>query len=68
VALDDGSWLSFTQMIPVSGVQTNITGNHPDLLLTFGSRLSLLSNDTIGTVHCDATVLTRGPIAPTCPQ
>jgi len=33
VALDDGSWLSFTQTIPVSGVQTNITGNHPDLLL-----------------------------------
>lgn len=68
VALDDGSSLSFTQTIPVSGVQTAITGNGTDLLLTFGSRLSLLGNDTYGTAHCDATVLTRGPNAPTCPQ
>jgi hypothetical protein len=68
VALDDGSSLSFTQTIQVNGVQTNITGNHPDLLLTFGSRLSLLANDTIGPAHCDATVLTRGPNAPVCPQ
>lgn len=68
VALDDGSSLNFTQMIPVSGVQTTITGNGKDLLLTFGSRLSLLSNDTFGTASCDATVLTRGPNAPTCPQ
>jgi len=68
VGLDDGSSLSFTQTIPVSGVQTTITGNGTDLLLTFGSRLSLLGNDAYGTVHCDATVLTRGPNAPTCPQ
>src|SRR6516165_11173247 len=46
VALDDGSSLNFTQTIPVTGVQTTITGNGKDLLLTFGSRLSLLSNDT----------------------
>jgi hypothetical protein len=68
VSEDDGSSLSFTQTTNVMGVQTNLTGNNPDLLLTFGSRLTLLSNDTYGTVHCDATVLTRGPNAPICPQ
>jgi hypothetical protein len=68
VALDDGSSLNFTQTIPVNGVQTTITGNGKDLLLTFGSRLSLLANDAFGTASCDATVLTRGPNAPTCPQ
>jgi len=68
VAGDDGSSLSFTQTIQVMGVQTNITGNNPDLLLTFGSRLSLLANDAYGTAHCDATVLARGPNAPLCPQ
>lgn len=68
VALDDGSSLNFTQTIPVSGVQTTVTGNAKDLLLTFGSRLSLLSNDAFGSVSCDATVLSRGPNAPTCPQ
>ena len=68
VALDDGSSLSFTQTIPVTGVQTTITGNHKDLQLTFGSRLTVVSNDTFGTAACDATMLTRGPNAPTCPQ
>jgi hypothetical protein len=68
VSADDGSSVSFTQTTNVQGVQTNITGNNPDLLLTFGSRLTLLSNDTYGTAHCDATVLTRGPNAPICPQ
>lgn len=65
---DDGSSVSFGQTIPVSGVQTIITGNNPDLLLTFAARLTVLINDTFGTVHCDGTVLTRGPGAPTCPQ
>lgn len=68
VAEDDGSSVSFTQTIPVTGVQTVVTGNNPDLLLTFGSRLSLFSNDTYGTASCDATVLTRGPNAPSCPM
>jgi hypothetical protein len=68
VDLDDGSSLTFTQTIPVSGVQTSVTGNHPDLTLTFGSRLTLLGNDTIGTITCDRTVLTRGPGAPVCPH
>lgn len=65
---DDGSSVSFGQTIPVSGVQTTITGNNPDLQLSFAARLTLLSNDTFGTVHCDGTVLTRGPSAPACPQ
>ena len=65
---DDGSSVTFGQTIPVSGVQTTITGNSPDLLLTFAARLTLLSNDSFGTVHCDGTVLTRGPGAPACPQ
>jgi hypothetical protein len=68
IALDDGSSLTFTQTVPVSGVQTSVTGNHPDFVMSFGSRLSLLGNDTFGTAHCDATVLTRGPNAPLCPQ
>lgn len=68
VALDDGSSLSFTQTIPVTGVQTTVSGNGKDLLATFGSRLTLLSNDVFGTASCDATVLSRGPNAPTCPQ
>ena len=68
LATDDGSSVTFRQTIPVSGVQTTITGNTPDLLLTFGSRLTILGNDTYGTVSCDATVLTRGVNPPLCPQ
>lgn len=68
VSLDDGSSLTFTQTIPVNGVQTTITGNGKDLIASFGSRLTLLANDTFGTASCDATVLTRGPNAPTCPH
>lgn len=68
VSQDDGSSLTFTQTTQVQGVQTVITGNHPDLLLSFASRLSLLANDSYGTATCDATVLTRGPGAPHCPQ
>lgn len=68
VASDDGSSLQFRQTIPVNNVQTTITSNSPDLLLTFGSRLTLLSNDVFVTVSCDSTVLTRGPGAPACPQ
>lgn len=68
VALDDGSSLSFTQTIPVSGVNTFVSQNNLDLSLSFGSRLTLLSNDFYSSAHCDATVLTRGPNAPACPQ
>jgi hypothetical protein len=68
VSLDDGSSLSFGQTIPVSGVQSSITGNHPDLALSFASRLTTIANDTIGTVNCDATVLVRGTPPVTCPH
>lgn len=68
IALDDGSSLSFGQSVPVSGVQTNVTGNHPDVEITFASRLTTLGNDTVGTVTCDATALVRGPLGITCPH
>ena len=68
VSLDDGSSLSFGQTIPVSGVQSSIIGNHPDLRFTFASRLTTIANDTIGTVTCDATVLVRGSLPITCPH
>ena len=68
IALDDGSSISFAQSVPVSGVQTKVTGNHPDIALTFASRLTTLANDTVGTVSCDASSLIRGPLAITCPH
>jgi hypothetical protein len=68
IALDDGSSINFAQNVPVSGVNTTITGNHPDLVLTFASRLTTIANDTVGTVSCDATALVRGPLAITCPH
>jgi hypothetical protein len=67
IALDDGSHISFTQTIPVTGVTTTITGNNPDAALTFAARATTLANDTIGTAACDATVLVRGPFPVTCP-
>lgn len=66
VSLDDGSSLAFGQTIPVSGVQSNVTGNHPDLSLSFASRITTIANDTIGKVVCDRTSLARGPV--TCPR
>jgi hypothetical protein len=68
IALDDGSSINFGQNVPVSGVQTNITGNHPDLQVTFASRVTTLANDTVGAASCDATSLIRGPLAITCPH
>ena len=66
VSLDDGSSLAFGQTVTVSGVQSTITGNHPDLSLSFASRITTIANDTIGTVACDGTALARGPV--TCPH
>ena len=68
ILADDGSSVSFGQTIAVSGVSSVITGNGSDILLTFGSRLTYFTNDSIGTVHCDATALIRGPGAFTCPK
>jgi hypothetical protein len=67
LSLDDGSSLTFGQSFPPvpSDVQSKVTGNHPDLSLTFASRITTIANDTIGTVNCDKTVLARGPV--TCP-
>jgi hypothetical protein len=67
LALDDGSSASFGQTIPVSNGETTITGNKPDVSLTFGSRLTTLANDKISTITCDATALVRGAVAVTCP-
>lgn len=67
LTVDDGSNVSFLQTTTVTGVQTTITGNNPDVSLTFGSRLTTLPNDTFGTVTCDGTVLVRGPFPVTCP-
>jgi len=65
LALDDGSHVAFTQTIPVSGVQTTITGNKPDATVTFASRATTLPNVSIGTAACDTTALIRGPF-PSC--
>lgn len=63
ISLDDGSSLSFGQTISVSGVHSTVTGNHPDLSLSFASRITTIANDTITTVICDGTSLARGPAA-----
>jgi hypothetical protein len=68
IALDDGSSINFAQNVPVSGVNTSIGGNHPDVALRFASRITTIANDTVGTVSCDATSLVRGPLAITCPH
>jgi len=68
ILLDDGSTFSFGQNVPVTGVQSYITGNHPDAALSFASRLTTLPNDTLNTVGCDASSLVRGPLAVTCPH
>ena len=67
LAVDDGSNLSFANTVPVSGVQTSVSGNKPDVALSFGSRATTLSNVSIGTATCDATTLVRGPFPATCP-
>jgi hypothetical protein len=67
LSLDDGSSLAFGQSVPgVTGVQSRVTGNHPDLSLSFASRITTIANDTIGKIVCDRTSLARGPI--TCPR
>ncbi len=68
VSLDDASALSFGQTVPVSGVQTTLTGNPVDLQMSFGAHLTYLSNDTFGIVRCDPSVLVRGPGAISCPM
>jgi hypothetical protein len=68
--LDDGSSLSFGHSISLlPGVASTVQGNFlSDLVLTFGSHLTSVDNDTFGVVVCDATSLIRGPGAVTCPH
>jgi hypothetical protein len=70
LALDDGSSASFGATIDVDhDADTTVTSNmQHDRPLTFGSRLTTFTNDTFGSVTCDATVLGRGPIDIKCPQ
>lgn len=67
IAADDGSSVSLGQSISVSEVSSTITGNHADVILTFGSRFTYIANDTIGKITCDATALIRGTSGVTCP-
>ena len=69
IAVDNGSSVTFGQTIPVSGgVQSYINLNNPDFRVTFGSRLTTISNDNFVTFSCDATALVRGPGNITCPR
>jgi len=69
VILDDGSSLSFGQTIPVSGVSSTVQANgSPNIGVTFGSHLTYIGNDTLGSLTCDASSLVRGPGAPVCPH
>lgn len=68
IGLDDGSSFSFGQTIPVSGVNSSVVGNNPDISLTFASRLTTIGSNVLGSIECDASSLTRGPLAVTCPH
>ena len=59
IAADNGSSLTL--------VQSNITANGKDVLLTFASRGDITTS-TIGTLTCDATILLRGDTGLTCPR
>lgn len=49
-------------------VNSTLTGNTGrDVVLSFGSQADLNNTNTIGTVSCDDTVLTRGNAGLTCP-
>jgi hypothetical protein len=68
IAADDGSSVSFGQTIPVSNLVSFISGNNPDIKLSFGSHFTFLSNDAFTIVSCDATSLIRGPGGFSCPR
>ena len=69
IAIDNGSSVTFGQTIPVNaGVVSFIATNNPDIRVTFGSRLTYLSNDAFSSFSCDATALVRGPGNITCPR
>jgi hypothetical protein len=68
ITVDDGGSVSFGQTILVSGVNTIISMNNPDIKLTFGSRFTSISNDAFTTLVCDATAIIRGSSGLTCPR
>jgi len=68
IAIDNGSSVMFGQSIPVTGVVSFIATNSTDISVTFGSRLTYLSNDNFTLLTCDATALVRGPGNVTCPR
>jgi len=59
VLVDDGSSMLL--------INSTIKNNPTDIQLTFGSRGDI-SNSTVGTLKCDATVLLRGTLGLTCPH
>jgi hypothetical protein len=59
IAVDNGSSLTL--------VQSNLSGNKTDIVLTFGSRADITTS-VLSTFKCDATVLLRGDTGKTCPQ
>ncbi len=69
IAIDNGSSVTFGQTIPVTGgLASFIVTNNPDVRVTFGARLTYLSNDSFISLNCDATALVRGPGNFTCPR
>jgi hypothetical protein len=69
ITIDNGSSVTFGQTIPVTGgLASFIATNTPDIRVTFGSRLTYLSNDNFNSLNCDATALVRGPGNVTCPR
>ena len=51
----------------VTLIQSNITSNGKDVVLSFGSRADITTS-TIGSLSCDASVLIRGDTGRTCPK
>ncbi len=49
-------------------INSTLLDNGLDLVLSFGSRADLETNQLIGSVSCDASVLVRGDSGLTCPQ
>ncbi len=56
---DNGSGLTL--------INSKVTGNQKDVLLTFGSRADI-TGSTVGNISCDAHVLLRGDTGVVCPK
>jgi hypothetical protein len=64
---NSGNGISADNGSSVTLVQSNVTGNAKDVLLSFGSRGDITTS-TVGTLTCDASVLLRGDTGFTCPR